>query len=418
MSEWQETEFGNIPSHWDYLRIENTDLQIGDGNYSSKYPRANELLSEGIPFISSTDINNGKISANNLRYISTEHHSRLLKGHIKQGDVLIVVRGNGVGQVGLVSKAYEDANLNAQMAYLGRSRKIDGTFLYYLLSKYYSDGVTETVVSGSAQPQITIGNLKQLSLIIPPIIEQKAIASVLSSLDDKIDLLHRQNTTLECMAETLFRQWFIEEAQEDWLPVVLSEYVYCFNGVSYKSSELNPSKTAMVTLKSFDRNGGFRLDGFKEFTGRYKEQHIVAQGDLVVAHTDITQDADVIGNPVLVVASPSYETIVISMDLVKVTSKFDWLSNEFLYRMMRTREFKEHCLGYSNGSTVLHLSKQAIPSYEFLLPPKVKIQSFTSNAKDLLGKKFKNIEQIQTLEKLRDSLLPKLMNGEIRINNV
>lgn len=84
----------------------------------------------------------------------------------------------------------------------------------------------------------------------------------------------------------------------------------------------------------------------------YKEQHVVTQGDLVVAHTDITQDAEVIGNPVLVVSNPAYGKLVISMDLVKVTSKYEWLSNEFLYRMMRTREFKQHCLGYSNGSTV------------------------------------------------------------------
>ena len=83
------------------------------------------------------------------------------------------------------------------------------------------------------------------------------------------------------MAETLFRQWFVEEAREEWKFVELGEYLDCFNGVSYKSSELNPSKVAMVTLKSFDRNGGFRLDGFKEFTGRFKEQHVVVQGRCV-----------------------------------------------------------------------------------------------------------------------------------------
>lgn len=136
---------------------------------------------------------------------------------------------------------------------------------------------------------------------------------------------------------------------------------------------------------------------------------------MVVAHTDITQDTAVIGNPVMVISDPLYETLVISMDLVKVTPKFEWLSNEFLYRMMRTREFKQHCLGLSNGSTVLHLSKEAIPSYEFFLPPKEKIDAFTQQAKCLLGKKFKNISQIYTLEKLRDTLLPKLMSGEIRV---
>lgn len=287
-----------------------------------------------------------------------------------------------------------------------------------LIIHYFRNLDLNEFITGAVQPKLNKASLTSIPFYLPTEKkEQKAIVSVLSSLDDKIDLLHRQNTTLECMAETLFRQWFLEEAQEDWNLVQLGEYVECFNGVSYKSSELNPSKIAMVTLKSFDRNGGFRLDGFKEFTGRFKEQHIVAQGDLVVAHTDITQDAEVIGNPVLVVNDVRYEHMVISMDLVKVKSKFEWLSKEFLYRMMRTREFKEHCLGYSNGSTVLHLSKQAIPAFEFFLPPKDKIESFTDIAKDLFSKKFKNIEQIQTLENLRDNLLPKLMSGEIRIKN-
>jgi type I restriction enzyme, S subunit len=107
--------------------------------------------------------------------------------------------------------------------------------------------------------------------------------------------------------------------------------------------------------------------------------------------------------------------LVISMDLVKVTSKHEWLSNEFLYRLMRTREFKQHCLGHSNGSTVLHLSKKAIPSYEIFMPPKDRIEEFTELAKGLLDKKFENITQVRTLEKLRDNLLPKLMSGEVQV---
>ncbi|WP_081987083.1 restriction endonuclease subunit S [Methylotenera sp. G11] len=288
-------------------------------------------------------------------------------------------------------------------------------YLFYFLACWDFVDTANSGEGGTRMPRADWNFLKTTSWLVPCGKEQKAIASILSSLDDKIDLLHRQNTTIERMAETLFRQWFVEEAQDDWEFVVLGKYIECFNGVSYKSSELNPSKVAMVTLKSFDRNGGFRLDGFKEFTGKFKEQHIVTQGDLVVAHTDITQDAEVIGNPVLVVNNARYELMVISMDLVKVKSKHEWLSNEFLYRMMRTREFKEHCLGYSNGSTVLHLSKQAIPAFEFSMPPKEKIESYTKLTKDLFNKKFKNIEQIQTLEKLRDTLLPKLMSGEVRV---
>jgi type I restriction enzyme S subunit len=292
-----------------------------------------------------------------------------------------------------------------------KTEDLSAEFLYH----WFKCVDINSMDSGSAIPSTSRDEVYDLDISLPPFIEQQAIASVLGSLDDKIDLLHRQNKTLEAMADILFRQWFVEEALEGWEFVVLGNYVDCFNGVSYKSDDLNPSTTAMVTLKNFDRDGGFRLDGFKEFTGKYKEQHAVNQGDLVVAHTDITQDAAVIGNPVLVVPDPAYDKLVISMDLVKITPKYEWLSNEFLYLLMRTREFKQHCLGHSNGSTVLHLSKTAIPTYEFFMPPEGKIDEFTKLAKGLLGKKFENISQTRTLEKLRDTLLPKLMSGEIRV---
>jgi type I restriction enzyme S subunit len=199
--------------------------------------------------------------------------------------------------------------------------------------------------------------------------------------------------------------------------IELGSLVNTINGVSYKSTELNPSTTAMVSLKSFDRNGGFRIDGFKEFTGKYKEQQIVKEGDLIVAHTDITQDAEVIGNPALVISNPIYTTMVISMDMVKVIPKVDWISIEFLYFLMRTREFKGHCEGNANGSTVLHLSKQAIPTYEFKTPRKELVIEFTKQSKELLSKSFENHKQIRTLTQLRDTLLPKLMSGEVRVNN-
>ena len=294
--------------------------------------------------------------------------------------------------------------------------KTDNVFLFYFFANPSLVNISYSSSSGTRMPRADWNFLSETLWDLPPLSEQKVIAEVLSSLDDKIDLLHRQNKTLEDMAQTLFRKWFIDEADEDWEFVKFGQFINCFNGISYKSDDLNPSTTAMVSLKSFDRESGFRLDGFKQFTGKYKEQHVVAQGDLVVAHTDITQDAAVIGNPALVVSDPLYEKLVISMDLVKVCSKHTWLSNEFLYRMMRTREFKQHCLGYSNGSTVLHLSKQAIPSYEFFMPPKERILEYTELAKNLFGKKFENITQVRTLEKLRDTLLPKLMNGNIRIS--
>jgi type I restriction enzyme S subunit len=288
-------------------------------------------------------------------------------------------------------------------------------FLFYFFANWDFVNLADGGEGGTRMPRADWNFLKHTVWNIPTLLEQKSIASILSSLDDKIDLLHRQNATLEKMAETLFRQWFVEEVQEDWEEIKLGSIVEVINGVSYKSVDLNSSRTAMVTLKSFDRNGGFRMDGFKEYTGNYKELHILKEGDLVVAHTDITQEADVIGNPVMVIGNPKYDTMVFSMDLVKVTSKDDNYSNEYLYLLMKSNEFKEHCLGYSNGSTVLHLSKKAVPEFEMKLPPNNLINDFSKIVKPLVQKQFKNQTQIRTLTALRDTLLPKLMSGEVRV---
>ena len=284
-------------------------------------------------------------------------------------------------------------------------------FIYYFLNNLKLNSFAQ----GSSHPLVTQTLLNSIDVVITKNIEeQRAIAAVLSSLDDKIDLLHRQNKTLEQLAETMFYENFIV-GNEKWEEKKLGEYVCCINGVSYKSEDLKPSKTAMVTLKSFDRNGGFRHDGFKEYTGKYKTTQVVDLKDLVVAHTDITQDAEVIGNPILVVPNSMYDVLIISMDLVKVVSKFDWLPNVFLYLLMKTREFKEHCVGCSNGSTVLHLNKEAIPSFQFKVPPEKLIYTSIDKLTTLIDKQFNNFEQIRTLTGLRDTLLPKLMSGEVRV---
>jgi len=387
MSEWKEYKLGDFAV-----------INMGQSPKSEFY----NTEKIGLPFLQGN-----RTFGNKYPYFDT--YCSEPKKVAKKGDVLFSVRA----PVGDINIASEEICIGRGLASLN-AKNNNNEYLYFLL--HYLKTTIINNESGSVFGAVNKTVLSNIDINLPPLPEQKAIAEVLSSLDDKIDLLHRQNKTLEQMAETLFRQWFVEEAGEDWEYVALEEFVSCYNGVSYKSADLNPSETAMVTLKSFARDGEFRLDGFKEYTGKYKKTHIVKPGDLAVAHTDITQDAAIVGNPVLIIGKEEYTTLVVSMDLVKVESKKDWVSNEFIYFLMKTRLFKQHCLGYANGSTVLHLSKKAIPDFEFFLPPVEQIKLFTKQAQNLLGKKNKNIYQIRTLEKLRDTLLPKLMSGEVRVN--
>ena len=295
--------------------------------------------------------------------------------------------------------------------------KMDFAFLLAALrSPDVQSEIKNLDVSGVI-PHLKKSDFDKLQLPNPPMAIQQVIGKIYLDFCLKIDLLHRQNKTLEALAETLFRQWFVEEANDDWESVKLGKYVSCVNGVSYKSTFLEPSDTALITLKSFDRDGGFRRDGFKAYSGPYKSKKVVVPGDLAVAHTDITQDAAIVGNPILVEHSPEFEKLVVSMDLAKIVSKEESLPTEFLYYLMRTSTFKQHCVGLANGSTVLHLSKSAVPTFEFRLPPIAKIFDFSGVAKDLRQRCTNNTAQIRTLEKLRDTLLPNLMSGEVRVQH-
>lgn len=308
-------------------------------------------------------------------------------------------------------------------------------FMYYFLRSLIGQYLINSIKSWSANPKFNKTDFKKIKLMLPSLPEQKAIAWVLASLDDKIELLREHNKTLEDIAQNIFKEWFVNfnfpwatwkmidselwEIPEGWRVYKLNEIIKIINWYSYKGSDLvDKSDHALVTLKSFDRNWGFQTRWFKPFIGNPKNEQEVKVGDLVVSHTDLTQDAEVLGNPAFIFENWWFSKMFITMDLVKVISNTSKISNAFLYYTMKTDNFKGHCVWYSNGTTVLHLSKKAIPEYTLALPLDFKlVEEYSELAESFTDKISINIYQIQTLSILRDELLPKLMSGEIRVNN-
>ena len=204
------------------------------------------------------------------------------------------------------------------------------------------------------------------------------------------------------------------EIPEGWDITQVKDVARVVKGKSYKSAELAESKTALVTLKSFNRGGGYRLDGLKEYTGPYKPDQEVFAGDLVIAYTDVTQAADVIGKPAMVVSDSRYEHLVVSLDVAVVRPKSDSLKY-FLYGLAQTRQFQNHTHSHSTGTTVLHLSKDAVPDYCFALPDGEILRIYERMVKQNFESIDSNISSLRTLEKLRDTLLPKLLSGELTL---
>ena len=195
-----------------------------------------------------------------------------------------------------------------------------------------------------------------------------------------------------------------------WEVKRIDEIANIIKGKSYKSSELEKSKTALVTLKSFNRGGGYRLDGLKEYTGKYKSEQEVFSGELIIAYTDVTQAADVIGKPAMVMSDSNYQHLVISLD-VGVVRPFNDVYKHFLYCLAMTDSFQAHTKSFCTGTTVLHLGKDAVPSFEFINPSNELLHVFYKQTSPIFEKINLHIEENKNLEKVRDLLLPSLLSG-------
>ena len=296
---------------------------------------------------------------------------------------------------------------------------VNNLFLYYLL-KYNKEEI-EGLGSGTTFKEVSAKVMQNFDIKIPSIQTQKKIADILSSLDDKIELNRQINDNLERQAQALFKSWFVDNPDSNWKKISLSEVASFVGGYSYTGKELTDfSNVAMATIKNFMRNGGFKAEGFKGInpSAKLKECHYANLFDILVAHTDLTQNADVIGNAELLLTCGKYNSIIFSMDLVKVLPKEIFPYSFLLAAMLKNKMFKAHCLGYINGTTVLHLNKKALPEFEIRKPSDSEAKIMNETLAPYYKRMAKLLQETDKLISLRDTLLPKLMSGELKINDI
>jgi type I restriction enzyme S subunit len=253
---------------------------------------------------------------------------------------------------------------------------------------------------------------KALHLLAPDRHGQDAIAEVLGALDDKIAATDR---TLSCALELddLEVRALLRDSKRT---TPLADLADVIKGVSYRRSDLSDSETALVTLKSVDRTGRFAVRGFKAYVGDFKERQRLVAGDIVVAQTDLTQGAEVIGWAVRVPEIHEFTRLVASLDLAIVRTKTD-IAMEYILAALRQPAFRRHCHARMSGTTVLHLGRGAIESYEVPLVREGAIAQYTEIAKARHSLVDSLSHENAQLMKTRDELLPLLMSGKLRVKD-
>ena len=364
-------------------------------DYRGKTPPKTEF---GIPLVTAKIVKNGSIQPPN-EYISQDTYKRwMTRGYPIIGDVVLTTEAP-LGEVALL----KDSNVAlAQRIILirGKANILDNSFLKYYFQSRDGQHVLQSRASGTTVFGIKAAVLKKVPIPLPSLNEQKAIATVLSSLDDKIDLLHRQNKTLESIAQALFRHWFIDGAEDEWEEGTIPDEFDFTMGLSPSGSSYNEEGIGMPMFQG-NADFGFRFPDNRVFTTEPKR--LAEKYDTLIS----------VRAPVGA-QNMAYEKCCIGRGVA--TFRYKSKPPFYTYTYFKIWSLMDEIKQFNDEGTVFgSINKQDFENFKITIPPVELIFQFQNIAKPVDDKIIANSIQIRTLEKLRDTLLPKLMSGGVRV---
>jgi type I restriction enzyme S subunit len=257
------------------------------------------------------------------------------------------------------------------------------------------------LTTGSAQGVINTKAIAELVVPLPQQSEALKISELFESLDDKIDLLLRQNKTLEQLAETLFRQWFVEEAEESWEEKGLNEIAEFLNGLACQKFPRKSGETGLPVIKIKEMRTGI-TESSDWATAGVPEKYIIENGDMLFSWSGSLDIVLWFGG-----------RGVLNQHLFKVSSEIypQWFY--YFWTQFHLQEFKG--IADDKATTMGHIQRHHLSDARVTVPNNEELQKMDETVNPIFQKIKSNTQQIRTLTQLRDTLLPKLMSGEVRV---
>jgi len=416
----------NFPEGW----VETTFNDMIDVVIDNRGRNPKAYSDSGIPVIDNYLIISGKqVDLTQVkRFIDEETYSSFIRKYLQKGDVIITLVGNGYGNVALSPK--EKSVIIQNTIGLRCNQKNDNTFLYYNL--IYQKRALKKLDIGAAQPSIKVGNLMSVCLSLPPLPEQKAIADMLSSFDEKIELLRAQNKTLETLAQTIFKEWFVNFNYPDQ------------DGKPYRKSGGEMVDSELGLIPQGWRVGGIRClvehvkKNIKPFehpervyqhyslpafdSGKRPEKHngseISSNKYAVVENCFLVSKLNPSTPRIWAILNPLENSVCSTEFQVIKPNTYD--SFGFVYGALTSYGLRRELSARSHGTSSSHqrVSPADILDAPVALPSDNLINQYSIMVNEMLEKVDNNYFQIQTLSKTRDVLLPKLMSGSVQLNRV
>ena len=365
------------------------------------------------PYIRVRDLNNQRMLELNSDYefVDDETQKQIARYIVQKGDIILSIVGT-IGLVAIVGESLDNANLTENCVKIIVSEKVDSKFLYYYLKSHIGQAEILRGTVGAVQAKLPIKNIQDIDVWVPQKDIQTKIASVLSYIDDKIELNNKINENLERQAQTIYHEWF-ETISTDELPVGWQIVTLGDVAVISKKS-FNPSKEPETMLEhysipAFDES---RFPVFELSTAIKSNKFVVDNCCFMISKL----------NPTTKRAWRPYcltENAVCSTEFIVYKAK-DTTITDFLYSVIDSASFSDFMCSHVTGSTGSR--QRTTPSdtlsFEFVIPSEDKLNSFQSLVSPMYEQMRINAIENDKLKRLRDSLLPKLMSGEIDVSNI
>ena len=433
-----------MSSEWPWIRLGNACEKIGSG--ATPKGGKESYLDEG-PYclIRSQNVHNQGFSPSGLAYISAEQAKKLDGVSVVECDVLLNITGDSVARVCLALKSYLPARVNQHVAIIRpRPDVLDSRFLrYFLASPFQQDLMLGLSGVGATRNALTKGMIEDFKVPCPPLKMQSGVADILSALDDRITLLRETNATLEAIAQALFKSWFVdfdpvrakaegrqpegmdaptvalfpdsfEESErgsvpKGWCVGTVADLATFQNGYAFKSKDWVGSGHPVVKIGDV-KPGIIDLAGCSFVAAESTiglERFRLNRGDLLVGMTGYVGETGLV------------PTVKPSAYLHQRVGRFSTSSGladlGFVYCLVRNPAFKIFAEAQSHGSAQANVSGAALIAYPSVIPSKDVLDQFNGVLASVLEAVLSNHEQAQTLTHLRDTLLPRLISGQLRL---
>ena len=410
-----------------------------NGDRSANYPKGDDYVAGGIAFISAADLGDGRIHQAGVKRISITAYDRLRGGKIRHRDILFCLRGS-IGKLAFVQLT-EVGAIASSLVIIRPSERVDPHYLYFLLCSQAGQQAAMSLNNGSAQPNLSVGQLQEVKIPLPAIGLQRTIAEVLNSFDDRITLLRETNATLEAIAQALFKSWFVDfdpvrAKSEGRTPEGMDEATAALFPDSFEESALglvptgwSPRKLGNVCVylnrgisPKYVEEGGvlvinqkcirnFSVDFSKarrhDPLQRKIDGRALEIGDVLVNSTGV----GTLGRVTQVLALPENAIVDSHVTVVRAGISLGWT---YLGQWMNRKQPEIEAMGEgSTGQTELSRSKLA--ELWILVPQEAALHAFDDCVIPIKHRMAVNEGKAKTLATLRDTLLPRLISGQLRL---